>query len=407
MKRPVFRLFVLAVCVLLISACGGSGSSDTTQASPDTTNPDTSDTTAPEGPTETTSGEPLEPVKIGSTLGFSGAVAASGTEMVNGLQLAVDHLNEAGGILGHPIELSLEDDQNEPQQAVTNAQRMLSDGIHAFVGSSSSGTGGALAEVLNGTVPSILTMTSTPAIAELGYPNIVLFNNPASQKEAPTIEFIGNLEGVEVVAMVFQNNDYGKGLLAQYEEAWADGNGPEIAYAEFFQNDQTDFSAIVAGAQAVNPDAFYISGFTEQFQRILYQGRDIGFEPEVVWLSGEAINPTGLALDPDILEGVFAGAVFNPYSDAPEVQAFSAAYKELHDIEPGYFAASNYDAMMYMAAAMEAAGSIDDVEAISSALRTVDFSGVRGPVTMNEFGQVLLEASVVTVQDGVLVFVEG
>lgn len=399
------RCLALIMGIVLVSACGGSGNVTTTeQTTPaETTAP--SETTAAPAETTTTA-EPLEPVKIGSTLGYTGAVAASGTEMVNGQALAVEELNAAGGILGHPIELLLEDDQNEPQQAVTAVQRLLSQGIAGFSGSSSSGTGGAIAEVLKETVPTVLTMTSSVVIAELNYPNVVLMNNPAAQKEQPVLEYIGSLENVETVAMIFQNNDFGKALLAQYEAAWADGAGPEITYTAFFQNDQVDFSAVVAGAQAVDPDGLYVAGFTEQYQRILNQAQDIGFRPEVIWLSGEAINPTSLSLDAAILEGVYAGAVFNPYSDDPLTKAFSDAYKEIHGIEPGYFAATNYDSMKYLAAAMEAAGSIDDVEAISAALRTVDYTGPRGHLAMNENGQVQLNARVVTVVDGKLVFVE-
>src|SRR5690606_26290582 len=101
-----------------------------------------------------------EPVRIGAVLGYSGAVAQSGTEMVNGIRIAVDQLNEEGGILGRPVELILEDDQNEPQQSVSALQRVLSQDVHAFVGSSGSPTATPMMEILQGGIPSIMALAS-------------------------------------------------------------------------------------------------------------------------------------------------------------------------------------------------------------------------------------------------------
>lgn len=378
----------LAVALLGLAACAEDNAA--------TTQPQATETTV----------EELEPIKIGSVFGFSGPVAASGTEMVNGLNLAVDTLNEQGGVLGHPIELILEDDQNEPQQSVTALQRILSQDPVAFVGAGGTVTGAPMAEILNGGIPSVLALTSSPAVSELNYPNIILMNPPSLEKEAPVIEFIGNLEGVETVAMILQNNDYAKGLVAAYEEAWADGKGPEIAYTGYFQNDQADYSALVAAARATNPDGLYIIGFTEQYHRILQQAEDIGFRPDTIWLASEGLNPNSLALDSEILEGIYGGSVFNPFSTDPITQAFTEKHKALYGIEPGFFAATPYDSMMYLAAAIEAVGSIDDGEAISQALRGTEYTGVRGPLVFNEVGHVLLEGHVVQVIDGAMVNVD-
>jgi branched-chain amino acid transport system substrate-binding protein len=346
-----------------------------------------------------------DPIKIGAVLGSSGAIAQSGTEMLNGMKLAVEKLNAEGGIEGHKVELVHVDDQNDPQQAVTATRKVLSQGIKGLVGSSSSTDGVPIAEVAKNTVPTVLALAASVEIGPKGYTNVAQMNNPAAQKEKVVVDYLTNNPDVKRVAMILQNNEFGKGYLAQYQEAFKSaGNGQEIVYSGFFQGDQTDFSALVAKAKAANPDALYIAGFAEQWVKVLNQAKDVGLTPKVVWLSPENISPATLKLDAKALEGVVSANSFNPYEVAgkPEAEEFAKSYESKYGILPGFFSATAYDSVMYLAAAMKAAGTVDDAKKIAAQFGKVDYTGPRGKLTLDENRQVSLEPELVTVKGGQL-----
>jgi branched-chain amino acid transport system substrate-binding protein len=346
-----------------------------------------------------------KPIKIGAVLGTSGAIAQSGTEMLNGMKIAVEKLNAGGGIQGHKVELVTVDDQNDPQQAVSATRKVLSQGIKGLVGSSSSTDGVPISEVAKNKVPTVLALAASVDIGPKGYTNIAQMNNPAAQKEKVVVDYLTHNPDVKRVAMILQNNEFGKGYLAQYQDAFKTaGNGQKIVYSGFFQGTQTDFSALVAKAKAANPDALYIAGFAEQWVKVLTQAKSIGLTPKVVWLSPENISPSTLKLDAAALEGVVSANSFNPYEVAgkPEAEDFAKTYQGKYGILPGFFSATAYDSVMYLAAAMKAAGTVDDAKKISAEFGKVDYTGPRGKLTLDQNRQVSLAPELVTVKGGQL-----
>jgi branched-chain amino acid transport system substrate-binding protein len=321
------------------------------------------------------------PVKIGVVATTSGPYALGGNQNVEGMKVAVEKINADGGVLGKKIELDIQDPAADPTQAVTVTRKLLSDGVNALTGSVSSDDAIPMVNAAKNTVPLAVTMGSGTSIAEQNNPNVVQMNCSSPAKELPIMNYIGSESGATKVAMLLQNNEFGKSVLAQYKEAWKNG-GPKIVYEGLYQASTTDFSALVARAKSAGADGLYVAGATQQYIKAFQQAAQIGFKPKVRWLAGEAVQPASLKLNSKAIDGVITGNVYNPFSDDPVNQEFVKAYQAATGETPGWFSVLGYDSIMVLAEAMKAANSVDDKDKISAAMRTVNYSGPRGPVTL-------------------------
>jgi branched-chain amino acid transport system substrate-binding protein len=290
---------------------------------------------------------------------------------------------------------------------VNAVRKVIADKIAGLVGGSSTATSIPMAELTQRTkLPYVSALASAPTLAEKNYPNTVMMNNPSPQKEQVLVDHFGSDAEVKTVAMILENNDFAKGLLAQYQAGWK-AAGPKIVYSGFFQNAQADFSALVARAKASHADALYIVGFPEQYSKIIAQAKGIGFTPKVIWLNGEALSPVAIKSDPEGLEGVLSANVFNPDGTAAETVAFADAYKAANGVAPGFLAASTYDAVRWMAQAIDDAGTATDPAKIDAALRKVDYMGPRGHLQLDGNGQVQLTPSIIEVKGAKMVAAPG
>ena len=141
MKKTTIYLGLVLALALVLSACVSSSEDTTTTAGEQAAT-----TTAPAAPTTTeaeaattTAGttEPADPVKIGAIHPLTGGLAGAGTRMDNAAKMAVEEINEAGGIAslgGAPLELISADSTGAPDVGQSEAERLISDGVSALIG---------------------------------------------------------------------------------------------------------------------------------------------------------------------------------------------------------------------------------------------------------------------------------
>ncbi len=308
-------------------------------------------------------------VNIGYTGPLSGPAAFYGKRTLNGVEMAAEEINKAGGfeVDGKKYNLNVVslDDKYLPNEAGANAQRLLQENDTPIVFTPHSGGVFAM-QVFNEQKKFIIgAYTSEPKVTEAG--------NKLTVRIPPRYD--GYLEPFTNYAM----ENYGKKIAflptaSQYGKDWSEKlkpywekKGGEIVYnsAIDFSKD-TDFFTIVTNALKEKPDVLFIGGPSEPTAKVAKQARELGFEGGFIVMDqakfDEMKRVTGSY---DVLNGAI-GVMPLVDSDSPGVPEFVENYRAKYDEDPGSEAGLNYIATYVFVEAMKAAGSVDDPEKIRS-----------------------------------------
>ena len=174
--------------------------------------------------------EASAPMKIGLLLDFSGAPETM-ADRKRAFDLAIQHVNQAGGVLGRPVESVEADSTRDPQVGIEAARRLVeSEGVHAIVGPNASVIALPVAEMVAGPagVPTISPSATSPQLtlaADDGY----FFRTALSDTaQGPVLARLTAERGFDNVGLVYIDDPYGQGLYRSFEESW---EGPLRAVA--------------------------------------------------------------------------------------------------------------------------------------------------------------------------------
>jgi ABC-type branched-subunit amino acid transport system substrate-binding protein len=307
-------------------------------------------------------------VKIGAIMSTTGPLQVFGEAGLRGIQLAIDEVNEAGGVLGQQIELVAADDATNPQVGVDAAQRIVNvDGVVGIVGALSSGVTIPIATTVSATagVPQISTASTSPVISTLEDNGFLFRTTPHDALQGEVLADVVSGQGIDKVAVVYVNNDYGKGLADAFAESYEGEVSASVAYEER----QASYRGELSRAADGDPDALILLAYPGDGIPMLRQALEEGFFERFVFADGmkatEVAEAVGNALD---------GAFGTSPSGDPEAEAaklFREIYEGRHgELPPQPFIDTAYDATMLMALAIEKAGSTEGA-AIRDALHEV------------------------------------
>jgi ABC-type branched-subunit amino acid transport system substrate-binding protein len=307
-------------------------------------------------------------VKIGAIMSTTGPLQVFGEAGLRGIQLAIDEVNEAGGVLGQQIELVAADDATNPQVGVDAAQRIVNvDGVVGIVGALSSGVTIPIATTVSATagVPQISTASTSPVITTLEDNGFLFRTTPHDALQGEVLADVVSGQGIDKVAVVYVNNDYGKGLADAFAESYEGEVSASVAYEER----QASYRGELSRAADGDPDALILLAYPGDGIPMLRQALEEGFFERFVFADGmkatEVAEAVGNALD---------GAFGTSPSGDPEAEAaklFREIYEGRHgELPPQPFIDTAYDATMLMALAIEKAGSTEGA-AIRDALHEV------------------------------------
>lgn len=346
---------------------------------------------------------------IGGSGPLTGDYATYGNSVKNGAQIAVDEINEAGGVNGLKLELLFEDDQADPEMAVNGYGKMMDDGMDVSLGGTTSGASIAVSE--ESQQDGLLVLTPSGSQVEcVAYDNSfrVCFNDPA--QGTYSAKYIGENALAEKVAIFYEkSNDYSVGITNSFEEEAV--NQPfEIVEKQAFTNQSnTDFSVQLQAIKASGADLLFMPIYAQEAAYLLTQADKVGLDVLFFGVDGmdgviEKIGAENVALTEDVM-------LLTPFaadSPAENVQAFVAEYKARHNMTPDQFAADAYDAVYAIKAAFEATGmaSPDEDgfdEAMIEAMTKISVDGVTGSMTWSADGEPTKTAQAVVIKDGVYV----
>lgn len=334
--------------------------------------------------TETNSGATGDTVKVGVFVDLTGQTSSFGQSTKNGIELAVEEINKAGGVNGKQIQLIVEDDQGRPEQAKTVVQKLISqDKVQAVLGEVASTNSLAAAPVAQeAKIPMITPSSTNPKVTEVGdYIFRVCFIDPF--QGAVMAKFAGNTLKAKSAAIFGDvQSDYSKGLTQFFKEEFSKQGGKVVAEESYTQTDQ-DFKSQLTKIRDLNPDVLYVPGYYGQVGIIAKQARELGMQMPILggdgWDSPELWKLGGASLQNSYISNHYSAD--NP---APEIQNFIKAYQAKFGTVPDSLAALAYDAAKVLADSLKRAGSADATKLRDAIAATQNFDGVTGKISIND-----------------------
>ena len=342
-------------------------------------------------------------IKVGANFELTGNVANYGNATIEGLQLAIDEANEAGGINGKKIELVSVDDKSEAAESINAATKLISDDdVKVIVGPAT--TGLVLAETQTATdakVPIIAPCATSPeATVENGKVKPYVFRScfiDPQQGEVMATFAAKDLKAKTAVIYVDNSSDYSKNLGKVFKEKFEAAGGKVVMEEAFLQKDQ-DFKATLTKLKTANADVMFVPAYYEEVGKIVKQAREMGINSAILgtdgWDDTKVVDIAGA----DALNNTFFSTHYSE-KDA-EVQGFIEAYKKKYNRAPNVFAALGYDAGKMLVDALKRAGS-GDTEKIREALEaTRDLKVGTGTISMDKNHNPIKTAVILEMKNG-------
>lgn len=319
-------------------------------------------------------------IVIGGIFPLSGAVAVYGVECKNGIDLAIEEINAAGGVNGKNLVLISEDDEGNPDKTVNAYQKLTSkDGAKLIIGSLTSGCTQAITNRCQAQkVVQIAPAATAPAITDAGD---FIFRACYTDPFQGTVggKFAAEDLACKKAAILFDaGNDYSVGLTENFEKSFTACGGTIVA-KEAYQTNDKDFNAQLTKIKSANPDVVYLPDYYGVVALIAKQLRAIGINTPIVGADGWD-GVLGNAGD-EVLNGFYSNHYAADSTDASVVN-FVKAFNAKYGKDPNSFAALGYDSAYLLKDAIAKAGTTDSV-AVKAALAETNGDYVTGHLTFD------------------------
>ncbi|UJF15461.1 ABC transporter substrate-binding protein [Jeotgalibaca sp. MA1X17-3] len=369
---------------LLLAACGNGAETDSA-----------GDTTGSTGSSES--------AVIGGNFELSGGASAYGTPMDQAVKLAVNLMNDSGGVLGEDVTYVSYDNTSTPSEAASIATRLATeDKVSAIIGPATTGDANAQTPALTrAKVPAILpaatgdSVTMQEGESVLEYIFRVCFQD-SFQGEVLANFAQNDLSADKAVILWDNSTDYGLGLADAFKNVFTG----EIVAEENFTVGDTDFQAILTNIRSKDFDVLFIPGYYEEAGLLIKQAREMGIDQPILGPDGFANTTLVELASAGNVNDVYYTGHFTPNSENQNVKDFLAAYEDEYGTDADSFAALAYDAANLLFEAIEAAGTTDP-EAVTEAIaNTTDFEGVTGTFSLDENHNPVKDTYVIELQNG-------
>lgn len=311
-----------------------------------------------------------ETINLGFVLPLTGSVPNLGSAMKNGAELAIEEINNAGGINGKQIKAIIEDDENKPATAPNAITKLIEqDKVDAVLGTYASSCSIAMAPVAAQNKKVMLSIGSTNAkvTSEGGeYVFRACFIDPFQGKIAAEFAY-NDLEAKQVAVLYDVGKDYCVGISDTFKETITSLGG-EIAYEGKYNTGESDFKSYLTEIKNKGVKVLFIPDDYDVVGLIAKQIKEIGLDIQLVG-SDSWSDPGLIEVGGDAVEGAY----FTDHVSikAEKLSKFVENYKNKFGQDPGAFSVLAYDSVYIIAEAIKNAGSTDS-DAIKDALKSLD-----------------------------------
>lgn len=382
------KILMLALTVMMamfLAACGGGNEATNSNESKEQTG----------GDAEKSAG--AVEAKIGVIAWMTGSGAGYGEAITNGINLALEEINAKGEV---KIDLVVEDSAGKQEQALSAAQKLInSDNVTGLIGptlSTEMNVVGPEADLAG--VPTMGTSTTAQGIPEIG-DYIFRDSIPESLAIPAAMQKAIEKYGVKKVAIMYGNDDVFTKSGYDTMQATAKEMGLEILTIETFQKGQSDYNAQLTKIKGLNPDLILCSALYNEGAVIMDQARKMGLT--VPFVGGNGFNsPEVIKIAGDSADGLIVATPWFGAKEDAKVQEFVKKYTDKYGKEPDQFAAQAYDGLYLFAEAIKNAGEADR-DAVRDALAEIkDFEGILGTMSFDEVGDIVMEPTVLVIDQG-------
>ncbi|MCE1158895.1 MAG: ABC transporter substrate-binding protein [Spirochaetia bacterium] len=342
-------------------------------------------------------------IKIGGISPLTGEAATFGQSTKNGMELAVEEWNAAGGVLGKQVKLIVEDDKGDPAEGAAVFSKLIEqDKVVAIVGGITSRVALAGAPIAQAAKVPMVTPTATnEKVTQVGdYIFRSCFIDPF--QGSVMAKFAVQDLGILNAGVIFDlGNDYSKGLAETFSASLTSLGGQVLA-SEGYPSGATDFKAQLTKIVQAKPEAVYIPAYYNDVGLIAKQIRELGYEGKLLgcdgWDSSELVNIGGTAVD-----GGFFTNHYSKDDTRPVVQDIVRKYSAKYGAPPDALAVLAYDGMNILLDAVKRAGKTNN-EAIRDALKTTDLACVGGQIRYDENRNPVKSVVIIEMKDGQQVY---
>jgi branched-chain amino acid transport system substrate-binding protein len=341
-------------------------------------------------------------IKIGAFGPMTGGAAGYGQSEHEAIDLVVDEVNAAGGVLGRKIQVVYGDDAGKPEQAVSIVKRFItSDQVLLVLGGISSPTSMAVSQIAGQEkIPQIIVGATAARITLQGNPWIFRSAVPDTKLAGDLADFLNQkFPNIKRVGAIYVNDDFGRGGATAFADR-ARQYGIQLVADEKYTRGDVDFTAQLTKIRSANADAILDWSRYHEGALIAKQVRQMGIKLPIFGSDGAA-HPKYLELGGEAVEGAYYATHFSPATTGHMAVARKLVekVKTRYGKDPDFIHAEAYDAILVAVDAIRRAGSLDR-EKIRQAIAATDLDGSRGRIRFDKNGDPTFDTHVVKIVAG-------
>jgi len=339
----------------------------------------------------------LRPVKLGLVIPMAGEAGRVGQTMRQAAEMAIADWSEK---LGRKIELAVGDDQFDPRQAVTVAEKLVQDGVWGVVGHFySSSSIPASAVYYQAGIPQVTATSTHPRLTAQGFDTVFRVSGRDDQHALSAAEFILSRLRARRIAVVHDRTEYGRTLAETLIRTVVRRAARRIVATEELAQGDKDFSALVARLKSADPDVVYFGGIFREGGYLIRQMRQAGLT--ATFVSGDGV------LDPEFVKIAGEEAATGAFlTFAPDPRLLASARSVIQRFEARYgpigpYVLYTYDAMGVLLHAIRVAkplsNSKEELRKVLKVMHSSAYDGTLGRLRWDKNGDLAASPYVVYV----------
>lgn len=329
------------------------------------------------------SSQPQNVIRIGAAGPMTGDQSKMGIDLRNAAELAIAEWNEKGGVLGKKIELLAGDDQADPKQAVSIANKFINQKVAAVVGHWNSSCSIPASEYYDrADIVMISPATTNPKFTLQGFKRVFRVCGTDDQQGKVAADFVMQKVKPRKVAVLHDKTAYGQGLADYFKKSLA--QNIEVVYYDGIVQRDPDYKAVLTAMKERKPEIYFFGGVYPEAGRLVRQARETGLNAPMI--TGDGVyDPTFVQIAGSAAEGTYVTFGKDPAGLATAKQ-FLEKYRVKYG-EPGPYSIYSYDATNILLTAIKETGTMDGTKVAEYISRT-SFRGAFGDISFDKNGDV-------------------